>query len=303
MYIVTNEAENSVANIFPPSVRRYFQGINLDEAEEIRITLEKPMFIRFSDGDYYITQKGVLSQTAENTVTAQRRHIDEILEKITKSSLYSVKDEIKNAYITTEGGHRVGLCGTAVVSDDKVEFIKNISALNIRIATEHKGVSDGVMSDLTADGVKNTLIISPPGCGKTTFLRDIIRNISNMGICVSVADERCEIAAMSRGISPFDLGDHTTVYENCLKSYSMMSLLRSMAPEVIATDELGTAADAEAVMKIINSGVSVIATVHSKNIDMLKKRAEFGQILPFFDKAITLSKQNGPGTVECVTDL
>ena len=301
MYIVTNEEQGvrrTIINIFPPSLKRYMYNINLDEAEEIRLIKGKPLIVRYSDADYYPTVKGMLSDNDRNGVIVNKTQLDELLEKITKSSLYSVKDEIRNGYITIEGGHRVGLAGTAVSEEGKVDFVKNISALNIRLATEVIGASDAVMADITDDGIKNTLIISPPGCGKTTLLRDIVRSLSDMGYFVSIADERCEIAAMSDGISAFDIGSRTSVLENCSKSYAMKTLLRSMSPDVIVTDELGDRNDASAVFEIMNSGVSVVATVHGKSIEQISARNDFKDIIPFFDVVIVLSKRNGVGTVE-----
>lgn len=306
MYIATNEAvtpRHSIINIMPQTLKRYMYSINLDEAEEIRLILDKPVFIRYPDGDYYITEKGVLSRDCKNAVIIRKKHIDELLEKITKSSLYSVKDEIRNGYITIDNGHRIGICGTAVVTEDKVEFIKDISSMNIRLAGEFIGISDTVIDHIICDGIKNTIIISPPACGKTTLLRDIIRNISDRGYCVGVADERCEIASMKKGVSGFNLGGHTSVLDNCPKAYAMTTLLRSMAPDVIATDELGTDADIEAVGKIINSGVSIIATAHSRDIKQLAERDVFKKLLPFFDIGIVLSKREGVGTIERVEVL
>lgn len=306
MYIVTNEdirPRNDIINILPQTLRRSMYNVNLDEAEEIRLIQGKPIFIRYSDADYYITPKGVLSREEKAGIKASKKHIDEMLEKITKSSVYSVKNEIKNGYITIDGGHRVGIAGTAVNDNDGVGFIKNISAMNIRIATEMIGVSDSVIKDVVDVGIKNTLIISPPGCGKTTLLRDIVRAVSEQGYCVAVADERCEIAAMHNGESVFELGGHTIVLENCPKAYAMTTLLRSMSPDVIITDELGSNEDADAVAKIVNSGVSVIATAHGRDIKQLQCKKAFKRMIEMFDVIITLSKRDGAGTVERIEKL
>ncbi len=303
MYIATTDDVSprcGVINILPHGIRQCMYNINLDEAEEIRLIQGKPVFIRYPDGDYYITRKGVLCRDEKKGIQVDRRQMAETLERVTKSSLYSVKDEIKNGYVTIDGGHRVGIVGTGVINADTVEFIKNISAMNIRIATEVIGCSDAIIPDILDGGIANTLIISPPGCGKTTLLRDIVRNISYRGYCVAVADERSEICAMHEGESIFDIGGHTTVLEGCPKSYAMCALLRAMSPDVIVTDELGEDGDTNAVSKIINSGVSVIASAHGRDTKQLMRKKAFRKLLPMFDMVVVLSKRDGVGTIECV---
>lgn len=302
MYIATNEIINDkrgVLNILPGTLRRYMSNINLDEASEIRLICGKPLTVRYSDGDYYVTQKYVLSQNPIGTVTVLRSHINEIMERITKSSLYSVKEELRSGFITIEGGHRVGIAGTAITENGSVEFIKNISALNIRLANEVIGAADSVVEHIINKGiVRNTLIISPPGAGKTTLLRDIVRTLSYRRYSVAVADERCEIAAMHEGRSSFDLGGCTAVMESCPKDKGMLMLLRSMSPDVIVTDEIGNEEDAAAIRAIVNCGAAVIATAHGRNIKQAAMRSTIAGIMPLFDVIISLSKREGAGTVE-----
>ncbi len=301
MYIATAElarAYGDIISIFPPDIKRALFSINLKEAQEIRIILGQPLAIHYCDGDYYINKKGILSMTSKNGVIISKSDIDYIIERVSNASLYSVKDELKNGYITISGGHRVGIAGTTVLNNNRVEFIKNISAMNIRIASEVIGCGTEITRDITKDGLKNALIISPPACGKTTLIRDIVRELSQSGYYVGIADERCEIAGMNNGMSGFNIGPKSFVMEGCPKSYAMECLLRTMAPDIIATDELGQDEDVEAVYKAINSGVTVIATAHGKNLDQLLKRAVFKEIIPLFDIKITLSRRNGVGTVE-----
>lgn len=307
MYIALENKKsgtNSIVNIMPTVIRRYMSNINLDEASEIRLITGRPFAVRYPDGDYYLTSKSVLSRNVEEAVTVNNDHISEILERITKSSLYSVQDEIKNGYITIEGGHRVGISGRAVTADGKIEFIRNISSMNIRIANEIKGIAEPLIPSLICRGqVLNTLIVSPPCAGKTTLLRDLTRCISNKGFVTAVADERCEISAMNSCRSAFDLGQRTVVMENCLKSDAILMLLRSMSPDVIVTDELGTRADTEAVAMAINSGVAVIASIHGRDYEQIKNKRIICDIAGMFDVVIVLSKRNGPGTVEEVISL
>lgn len=301
MYIATNESQlgcRNILNILPQVLRHCMCNINLDEAVEIRMMIGKPFVIRYPDGDYYLTAKSTLLQKPVNAVIVNKKLLDETIERITKSSVYAVREEIRNGYITIEGGHRIGVAGTAVTENGDVEFIKNISSINIRIASEIIGAADEVMPYINDGYIKNTLIISPPCTGKTTMLRDIARQLSYSGYAVAVADERCEIAAMYEGKSSFDLGNLTSVLDNCPKEKAMMMLLRAMSPDIIITDEIGTKGDINAIKTIVNSGVSIIASVHGRDIKQIMRRKELSELAHMFDIIITLSRRNGIGTVE-----
>lgn len=301
MYIANAEPQRAygeIISIFPPDMRRCFFSVNLKKAQEIRLILGQPVVVQYCDGDYFISKKGVLSRVASNCVNITRKDFEYITERISQASLYSVKDELKKGYITISGGHRIGLAGTAVLDNNQVDFIKNISAMNIRIANEVLGCGNSIAYEILKDGLKNALIISPPGCGKTTLLRDIIRVLSEKGHHIGIADERCEIAGMHEGLSGFNIGPKTFVMEACPKAYAMECLLRTMAPDIIATDELGRDEDVKAVYDAINSGVTVIATAHGKNIEQLLLRDVFKKLIPLFDIIVTLSRRKGVGTVE-----
>lgn len=306
MYIVNNElplSSRGILNFMPKGLRRYMYNIDLSGVSEIHLRLSKPMCIEYGDGRFYVNEKGNLTVMPNCGVRVTRKHIEEAIEIATSSSVYSMQEEIKNGFITIEGGHRIGITGMGVIKEDKVSFIKNISALNYRLACEVKGCSDSIIDKIEdKNGVKNTLIISPPGAGKTTMLRDIVCQLSYKSYNVSVVDERCEIAAMNEGKSSFDLGFSTDVMEGVDKAEGMLMVLRSMSPDVIVTDEIGKSEDVDAIEKITNSGAAVIATIHGRSIDMVKRRPDLKRMLSFFDVVITLSRRKGVGTVEEVLE-
>ena len=290
MYIANNEtavSSKGILNYMPQGIRRYMYGVNLDGACEIHMRLGKPLCINYSDGRFYLNAKGNLTPIPNSTLKVTREHIDEAIEIATSSSVYSVRDQIKNGYITIAGGHRIGITGTAVIKEDKVSFIKDISGLNYRLAGEVIGAANEVVP-----------MILKGGAGKTTMLRDIVRQLSYKSYRVSVVDERSEIAALCEGRSTFDLGFSTDVLEGVDKAEGMLMVLRSMSPDVIVTDEIGKQSDIDAIERITNSGAGVIATIHGRNIDMIKRRDDLKRMLKFFDLIITLSKRKGIGTVE-----
>ncbi len=302
MYIATSETMNEargIVSFMPRGLRRYLYGISLEGATEIHMRIGKPLIIHYPDGCYYINRHGNLTSIPTSAVKVTREHIDEALEIATASSVYSVKDEIRNGFVTISGGHRIGVTGTAVIKEDKVSFIKDVSALNYRLAGEIQGAADKVIPIILHNGtIRNTLIISQPGAGKTTMLRDIARQLSYKSYRVSIVDERREIAAMREGRSSFDLGFSTDVLEGADKAQGMLMMLRSMSPDVIITDEIGKHEDIQAIEKITNSGAAVIASIHGRNIDMVKRRPDLKQMLNFFDLVVTLGKSKGAGTIE-----
>ncbi len=302
MVIATNEQSGHrkvILDYLPSVIRRLLYSVDITDLEEVRIRLRRPVTLQFGSDMYFIAPDGRLTYDHFSAVCAQKRDIDEAMELICSSSVYAQEEEIKRGYVTIRGGNRVGICGTAVSHNGEISFIKDINGLNYRFAREIKGVSDKLMKYLYRDKeVRSTVIISPPQCGKTTLLRDIARNISDMGIKVCIIDERSEIAGISDGISSYDLGYFTDIFDGCPKAEGMTMMLRSMSPQVIITDEIGAREDIEALMKLINSGVKIITSVHASNRGELLMRNDLSGLTGFFDCFVTLSRREGAGTVE-----
>lgn len=241
--------------------------VNPDKIEEIRIRAQRPIILKNIDEeiitDYIPSQREVLGA----------------LQIFCENSIYTYQSQICSGFITLQGGHRVGITGNFAMKDKQINNINYVSSLNIRIAKEIIGVSDVILPEIIENGnVNNTLIVSPPGSGKTTLLRDLIRNISNSGYTVSVIDERGEIAAMYKGIPQNDLGIRTDVMENVTKNLGMKIAVRTMAPQVICADEIGTEEDVDAINYGICSGVKGIFTAHGGDINELRMNKNLSKL-------------------------
>ncbi|HHT84223.1 MAG: stage III sporulation protein AA [Bacillota bacterium] len=274
-----------------------------ETVQEIRLRTGLPLCIGLSDGDELL-----------HDLIVSRADIQKTLSLITDCSYYALEDEFRGGYITIPGGHRVGLSGQVIAPADGEHKLRHVSALCFRIAREVKGVAENTVPRLTLPdtGIASTLVISPPGCGKTTFLRDLCRILGNgLDNCklppaqVAIVDERSEIAACYGGAPQLDVGPRADVLDRCPKAKGINMLLRSMNPEVIVTDELGGEEDARSVALALSGGVKVIASCHGKDLDDIRSKpySEWLVSRGYFTKAVVLSKRNGPGTVEYVGDI
>ena len=274
---------NELLSYFPSNVDNLIKDtINknesiLDELQEIRIRCNRPIILKLRNCEIVIEYN-----VNQNEILA-------ILERLCNNSIYAYKNQICEGFITVKGGHRVGITGTAVVENRKIINVKYITSLNFRIAREVLGCSLKILDkivDFKTGSVNNTLIVSPPGKGKTTMLRDVIRNISNgvlefnfRGKTCGVVDERGEIAAMYRGQPQNDIGLRTDVIENVSKAKGMKMLIRSMAPEVIACDEIGSKEDVEAIKEATISGVKGIFTMHGSSLEEIKLNKDINELV------------------------
>lgn len=266
---------NNVGNLIRNTINKNERI--LDELQEIRIRCDRPIILKLRNFEIVIEYK------------VNESEILSILERLCNNSIYAYKNQICEGFITVKGGHRVGITGTAVIDNGKIINIKYITSLNFRIAREVLGCSLKILDkilDVKNNEVNNTLIVSPPGKGKTTMLRDIIRNISNgipninfRGKTCGVVDERGEIAAMYHGVPQNDIGIRTDVIENVSKAKGMKMLIRSMAPEVIACDEVGSKEDIEAIKEATISGVKGIFTMHGKNLEEIKLNKDINELI------------------------
>lgn len=306
---------DEIINSLSLNLREKIRNIKGENIEEIRLRINKPLIINGNQRDYFYNEKNKnLDMNMDNAYVVTKEDIEQTFQIICKYSIHSFMDDIKKGFITLRGGHRVGIVGKTIVEEGKVENIKHISSLNIRISKEVKNCSDKVMNHIikSPTTINNTIIISPPQCGKTTLLRDIVRNLSNgsdkfnfKGVKVALIDERNEIAGSYLGIPQMDVGIRTDIIETCPKDMGIIMVLRSMSPNVIVTDEIGTEKDIKALYTALNGGVGLITTVHGDSIEDIRNRKELRNLLDeeLFKRVILLSARKGPGTVEKIYDL
>ncbi|WP_372995277.1 stage III sporulation protein AA [Lutispora sp.] len=306
---------DEIIDFLPPKIKwliRKCTSNKIHQAEEIRLRLGKPLIISGSDWDFFIDDMGYLTKEIKNAYITTKDDIRKASEIIQGFSVYSFGEELKNGYITIPGGHRIGISGRAVIDDGNVKTIKDISFINYRIAKEIIGAADKAIPYIIAgnSSIYNTLIISPPQCGKTTLLRDIVRQLSNgiksqniKGFKIGLVDERSEIAACFLGEPRNDVGIRTDVLDACPKSQGIIMLIRSMSPDIIATDEIGRKEDADALMEGANAGVKIIATMHGSDIDDLFRKIELKKLHSnYFERILVLGRSKGVGTIEKIYD-
>ena len=265
--------------------------LRFDKINEIRIWVGRYIALIYDN-------KEVISR-----IKASKEHIRKIIELAADYSVYAYEQSFRQGYITIEGGHRIGIAGHAIVENNNIRNFNYITFLCIRVAHQVPGCSDKVMDFIYAGGLENTLIISPPGCGKTTLLRDVIRNISDnaeLSMNISLIDERQEIAGCFMGEPQNDIGTRTDVFDGCPKDSGMLMAIRAMSPEMIAVDEIGSKYDAQAIRYCIACGCIIIGTVHGYSIEDVLNKPYVRELIgkDGFNKIIIMSKRHGKGTIE-----
>ena len=286
-----------ILRIMPRFIAEEIVHLNLNNSiTEIRIRSKNKIIVICSKNEFVLD------------LIASPKIILDILLNVSKMSIYAIQTDLNNGFVVIRGGHRIGVCGEIIYENNEVISIKNINSMNIRIAKEKVGVARKIMPYIINENmVENTLIVSPPGMGKTTLLRDIARYISDgvyelgfNGINVGIVDERSEIAASAFGDIILDVGMRTDVISNVSKSKGMEMIVRSMGIKVVITDEIGSKEDIEAIKYAVTSGVKCIFTMHGKNLEDIMNKNEISSLIKqgIFENVIVLSNKNGIGTIE-----
>lgn len=261
--------------------------------------------VAFSDRAYFLTKEGALSKNEKDKLIISREAFLKTFERMCQGSVYAMQKTLKDGFLMLRGGHRVGVSGKPVIKDGEILGMQDINVINIRIARQIFSAADKVIDLIAPCGkIKNTLLISPPGCGKTTILREVARLLGGdmYSFRVGIMDERCEIAAMDGAMAQMNVGLLSFVYSDCPKSRAMIMALRSMSPDVIITDEIGGADDENAIFSLINGGVKIICSCHGFGIEDVLRRGQIGKLLEnkIFERVIVLGRQKGVGSVEAV---
>lgn len=302
-----------VLGVLPLSIRNLIESLPATEKnrlEEIRVRQNRPLEVTTTDKSRFVTPKGRLTREPREAYHPSGEDCRRMLNLISNHSLYVLEEELRRGYVTIEGGHRIGLAGKVIVEGGRVKHLRDVTGFNVRIARQIPGVAVDLIPYLFHEGrTENVLIVSPPQCGKTTLLRDLVRIASTgeRGLSprkVGIVDERSELAGCVQGIPQHDVGPRTDVLDGCPKAEGMMMMIRSMSPDILAVDEIGSREDGEAVYEAVHAGVHVFTTAHGRTLEEVCRRPTLSQLARdgVFNRYVLLSRRCGPGTVEGVYD-
>lgn len=291
-------------DLLPQYLCECLKNYNEQKIYELRLRINCTIVLNYGGKNI------LLENERKEPVKATREVIDFVIRKATENSIYAYNNQIKQGFITAKGGIRLGIAGESVVSDDFLpKTLKDICSVNIRVPHQVKNCSLVAFKFIYSrvNGVKNTLIISPPGAGKTTFLRDIACQISKVPDKIYntlIVDERFEIASVVDGLPMLDVGEFSDVVSGATKKFAFENGIRALRPDVILTDELISENDAKACETAMMSGVKVIASVHANNLRELENKKEFKELIDkcYFERYVVLSNKNGAGTCEGIFD-
>ncbi len=293
-------------DILPDFLIKPLSLLRYDDLCEIRLRLNRPTTVNYKNTYYFLGQAGLCNEN--DAIIATKETIQYVISRASNHSIYAVNDEIKEGFISVKNGIRIGLAGTVTMQNGSVLTIKNISSINIRIPHQVIGASLKISKFIFDDDghVLNTLILGAPGVGKTTILRDLCMQISKKrkDLNILLLDERQEISACSDGIPQLNVGIFTDIISSGKKSINILNGIRSMSPNIIVADEIGNIDDLKAIEYAVNCGVSVIASLHSKDIIEFQKKNEFENLINnrAFKRIVVLSQTNGKGTIENIYD-
>ncbi len=265
---------------------------------EICIRTEKPVIFMCTNDYLFLRKDGKLTRNLNLPLKiASQRELEESLKTMCKDSVYSYTNEIKNGFLTLKGGHRVGLCGTAVMEDEKIVNVRDISTLSVRIARQMRNSADELLSSIN-NKFNGIILAGIPASGKTTILRELARKLSLLGEKVSVIDERNEFSGTYAGLAQNDLG-FCDILNGYPKAEGLTQAIRTLSPNVIVCDEIGTERDIQAIRQAVHAGVKLIVSMHAGSIDDFSRRKHCMDILntEAFDVLAMMWGRTKPGVI------
>jgi len=265
---------------------------NAQKIQEIRLRLEKNLTVCILDKEYFLTERGELDTNLNTGIKVERSDIEYTFNIACQYSLHSFQKELSQGFITVQGGNRIGLCGTAVIKNNAVETIKDISSINIRVARQIIGCADEIYSALFCTELQSVLIVGSPTSGKTTILRDLCRQLGQVHK-TSIIDERNELSATINGSPQNDVGICSDVFNSYPKSEGIMTAIRVMSPKIIVCDEIGGEPDIVALENAINAGVKIVATAHAGSIKEAENRLGLSRLIKAGAFDVIVSLGNG----------
>lgn len=287
------DSYRQAVSVLPEPLRAGALGVGesyMAQTEEIRMRIGRVPALVLPEGE----------QDVPDAPTVTREDLVRLVEIASRWSMHTVLEQLRRGYLTVEGGHRLGLCGTVVMDGEWVQNLRDISSADLRVARQLRGTAQPVAGQLWQAGqLQNTLILASPGAGKTTLLRDLIRCVSEGEVGpprrVAVADERGELAAVWQGVPQMELGRCTDVLDGCPKAQAIPMLLRGMSPQVIAVDEITQREDIRAMEQAVGCGAALLATAHGSGAEDLRRRPLYRELMEkeIFHKLVTIRVERG----------
>lgn len=276
---------------------------------EVRLRVGKPIMLTCAERSWFVDDRSQLLNLPKNPYITTQNDIADSVVSMCSHSIHSHQHEFKDGYISLRGGHRAGICGTAVMSNCKISTVRDITSVNLRIAREITGAADALIELIFLNNICGVLIAGIPSSGKTTVLRDLARQLASgktgRFIKVAVVDERCELGAVYDGVPQNDLGHSSDILSGYPKAEGIMTAVRTLSPQVIVCDEIGGSSESDGIIEGLNSGVKVIATAHAGTIAEILRRPQIMRLLESgaFEKIVRLSSAQSPGKIRQIVEV